>query len=483
MRSVTIVGASLAGLSTARALRAQSFDGRITVVGDERHEPYDRPPLSKEFLAGRASLADIALSTEDDAELDLDWRLGTTAARLDPTRRAVVLESGEELVSDGVVVATGARARTLRGSALVDVHTLRSLDDAVALRADLLAGGPVVVIGAGFIGAEVASTARALGLDVTVVEVLPTPLAGPLGEEMGRHVAALHGDHGTKLVTGVEVVGLVGGGGHALDAPGLGVTGHGVTGHGDGPGAGATGLVRPRAEVVGSAGGRGWGAAGSALGEAAEAGRADGRGVRAAGLGGGSGAGGGVPGASRGPGADRVRVRAVRLADGRELPAATVVCGIGAVPNVEWLAGSGVEVGAGVRTDARCATNIPGVVAVGDCAWAHNPFAGEALRLEHWTNALQQPAIAAATLLGRPADTRATPPYFWSDQYGVRLQFAGHRRPGDTVEVVDGDPELRSFGAVYRRAGRPVAALALNQPRLFGRLRRQLVAPEPEVVR
>jgi 3-phenylpropionate/trans-cinnamate dioxygenase ferredoxin reductase component len=389
MRSVTIVGASLAGLSAARALRAESFDGRITVVGDERHAPYDRPPLSKEFLAGKASLADIALSTEDDAGLDLDWRLGTTAARLDPARRAVVLDSGEELVSDGVVLATGARARTPRGSALVDVHTLRSLDDAVALRADLLAGGPVVVIGAGFIGAEVASTARALGLDVTVVEILPTPLAGPLGEEMGRHVAALHEDHGTTLVTGVGVVGLVGGS----------------------------------------------------------------------------------------------RTEAVRLADGRELSAATVVCGIGATPNIEWLAGSGIGTGAGVRTDARCATSIPGVVAVGDCASAHNPFAGEALRLEHWTNALQQPAVAAATLLGRQADLRPAPPYFWSDQYGVRLQFAGHRRPGDTVEVVDGDPDSRSFCAVYRRAGRPVAVLALDRPKLFGRLRRQLVAPEPEVVR
>jgi NADPH-dependent 2,4-dienoyl-CoA reductase/sulfur reductase-like enzyme len=180
---------------------------------------------------------------------------------------------------------------------------------------------------------------------------------------------------------------------------------------------------------------------------------------------------------------DRAGVRAVRLADGRELPAATVVCGIGAIPNIEWLAGSGIEINEGVRTDARCATNIPGVVAVGDCASAHNPFAGEAVRLEHWTNAFQQPAIAAATLLGRPATTRPAPPYFWSDQYGVRLQFAGHRRPGDTVEVVEGDPDARSFVAVYRRAGRPVAVLSLNQPKLFGRLRRQLAAPEPEAVR
>jgi NADPH-dependent 2,4-dienoyl-CoA reductase/sulfur reductase-like enzyme len=386
MRSVTIVGASLAGLSAARALRAQSYEGRLVLVGDEVHEPYDRPPLSKDFLAGR--LTDLALSTEDDDALDLDRRLGSRAVALDPSRRAVVLDSGEELVSDGVVLATGARARTWPGDALAGVHTLRSLDDAVALRADLLAGGPVVVIGAGFIGAEVASTARELGLDVTVVEARPTPLADPLGEEMGTHVAALHTDHGTRLVTGVGVAGLAGAG----------------------------------------------------------------------------------------------RVRAVQLADGRELPAATVVVGIGATPNVEWLTGSGLELGPGVRTDARCATAIPGVVAAGDCASSHNRFAGEVLRLEHWTNALRQPETAAATLLGRQADVRAEAPYFWSDQYGVRLQFAGHRRPGDVAEVVHGDPESRSFVAVYRRDGRPVAVLSLAQPRLFGRWRRELAVPEPEVV-
>lgn len=388
MRSVTIVGASLAGLSAARALRAQSYDGRIVVVGDEKHEPYDRPPLSKDFLAGRVGRADIALSTEDDVALDLDWRLGSTATRLAPARRAVELDTGEELISDGVVLATGARARTLPGQPLEGVHTLRSLDDALALRDALLTGGPVVVVGAGFIGAEVASTARALGLDVTVVEVRPAPLEEPLGPEMGAHVAALHTDHGTRLITGVGVAGFVG----------------------------------------------------------------------------------------------TTHVRAVRLADGRELPAATVVVGVGATPNVEWLAGSGVALGPGVRTDAGCATGVPGVVAVGDCASSYNRFAGAVVRLEHWTNALRQPETAVATLLGRQSSARQAAPYFWSDQYGVRLQFAGHRRAGDVVEIVDGDPDARSFAAVYRRGERQVAVLSLNQPKLFGRLRRELVVPEPEVV-
>ena len=402
MRAVTIVGASLAGLSAARALRARSYDGRITIIGDEWHEPYDRPPLSKDFLAGTASVADLALAEEDDVALDLEWRLGTAAVGLAPARRAVVLDSGAEVVSDGVVLATGARARGLRppiplsheaptvpGSALVaGVHTLRTLDDAVALRADLAAGGPVVVIGAGFIGAEVASTARFLGLDVTVVEALPTPLEGPLGGRMGAVVADLHAANGTRLVTGVGVAGLAG----------------------------------------------------------------------------------------------DTRVRGVRLADGRELPASTVVVGVGATPNVEWLAGAGLTFGPGVLTDARCATGLPGVVAVGDCAAAYHPFVGAVVRLEHWTSALEQPSVAAATMLGAAADVRSTPPYFWSDQYGARLQFAGHRRPGDTVEVVEGALDS-AFVAVYRRGERPVAVLALNQPKHFGRWRRTLTVTEPEVVR
>jgi NADPH-dependent 2,4-dienoyl-CoA reductase/sulfur reductase-like enzyme len=178
--TIAVVGASLAGLSTARALRDQSFDGRIVVIGDEVHAPYDRPPLSKDFLAGTASLDDISLSTSDDADLALEWRLGTTAVGLDHLSRSVQLDDGSEVRADGVVLATGARARRLAGSEeLGGVHVLRSLDDAVALREDLTAAERLVVIGAGFIGAEVASTARKLGLEVTVVETQPVPLAGP----------------------------------------------------------------------------------------------------------------------------------------------------------------------------------------------------------------------------------------------------------------------------------------------------------------
>lgn len=388
---IAIVGASLAGVAAARALRRQSFAGEIIAIGAERHQPYDRPPLSKAFLTGDCSAADLSLA-DDDEDLGVRWRLGTPAERLDPRNRRIVLRDGEEIAVDGVILATGARARRLPGTdGLANVHTLRTLDDAIALRADLQRAERLVVIGAGFIGAEVASSARSLGLDVTVVEALPTPLAGPLGAEMGAVCARLHGDHGVRLLTGTAVAGLTG----------------------------------------------------------------------------------------------SSRVEAVELADGTRLPADVVLVGIGAQPNVEWLAGSGLVISGGVVTDASCATNLPAVVATGDCATSFSPYAGRALRSEHWTHAFEQPATAVATLLGgetggsgAPADRPAIP-YFWSDQYGVRIQLAGHREEGDTVRIVEGDPEQRSFLAVYERHGRPVAVLGMNQPKLFTRWRRQLRAPSP----
>ena len=384
--TVAVVGASLSGLSAARALRDQSYDGRIVVIGDEAHPPYDRPPLSKDFLAGTASLDDIALGTPDDEGLGLEWRLRTTAVGLDHVTRSVLLSDGSELRADGVVLATGARARRLPGTErLAGVHVLRSLDDAIGLREDLATAERLVVIGAGFIGAEVASTARKLGLEVTVVETQPVPLAAPLGAEMGAVCGELHADHGTRLLTGTQVAGLVGTG----------------------------------------------------------------------------------------------RVEAVELADGTRLPADVVVVGIGAAPNIEWLAHSGVALGNGVLADARGATNIPGVVAVGDCAATWSDSAERHVRIEHWTNALEQPATAVATLLGTGRPTPTPVPYFWSDQYGARIQFAGSRREGDVPRVVEGNCADRSFLAVYERNGEPVAVLGLNQPRLFTRWRRQLRSAVP----
>ena len=379
IRAVTVVGASLAGVSTARALRAQGFDGRITMVGAEEHEPYDRPPLSKGFLTApdRPAPEPLVQAGED---LGVEWRLGVRATDLDPATHTVTLDDGTTLSADAVVLATGARARRLPGTDGLDgVHLLRTLDDAVALRTQLEQGGSLVVVGGGFIGAEVASSARSLGLDVTVVEALPTPLAGPLGTSMGAAVAGLHADHGVHLRTGVGVARL----------------------HGDG------------------------------------------------------------------------RVEAVELADGTRLPADAVVVGIGSQPEVEWLRSSGLDADGGVRTDATCATAAPGVVAVGDCGRAYDVHVGRHVRAEHWTHALQQPATAAATLLGAPAPYTAVP-YVWSEQYGLHVQLAGWTEGADEPAVVHGSVAERSFVATYERGGELVAVLGVGAPGPFTKWRKAL---------
>lgn len=207
-RSVTVVGAGLAGHSTAKALRRLDFAGGITIIGDELLRPYDRPPLSKEFLAGTTTGAELALERGDEA-LGAQWLLGAHATGLDLASRTVNLDDGRSITSDAVVIATGSRARRLPG-APPGVHTVRTLADAAGLRAELRPGTRLVVIGAGFIGAEIASTARGLGVEVTVIEAAATPLAGPLGPEMGQVVAGLHARHGVRLMCGVPVAGLLG---------------------------------------------------------------------------------------------------------------------------------------------------------------------------------------------------------------------------------------------------------------------------------
>ncbi|MFH9224196.1 NAD(P)/FAD-dependent oxidoreductase [Streptomyces lydicus] len=380
MKSVAVIGASLAGLYAARALRAQGFDGRLVIVGDEQHRPYDRPPLSKDFLTGATGQDQLALAdAEEIAELDAEWLLGTRATGLDTAAGAVLLDGGRSLTTDGLVLATGAAPRRLPGAAPTGTHTLRTLDDAQALRADLAgAARRVVVIGAGFIGAEVASSCAALGHEVTVVEAAPLPLLPQLGEEMARICAALHTDHKVTLRTGTGVSRL----------------------HGAGP---------------------------------------------------------------------DDRLTAVELSDGRLLPADVVVVGIGVRPHTAWLEGSGLPLDDGVVCDAGGVTPLPHIVAVGDVART------DGSRAEHWTSATEQAAVAVRNLLaGSTVATHRALPYFWSDQYGVRIQFAGRRAPGDTPRLVEGSPDDRSFLACYERDGRTTAVLALNRPRPFMRLRREL---------
>ncbi len=214
-RAVTIVGASLAGLNAAEALRRDGFDGPVTLIGAESHLPYDRPPLSKQVLAGAWEPDRAALTDAEELDADgIEVRLGLRATALDLTARELTVHTGETVAFDGLVIATGARCRTMPGTeGLSGVHVLRSLDDCLALRADLEATPQrVVVVGAGFIGAEVAATARGRGLEVTLVEALPTPLSRVLGDEMGRVCAEVHRDHGVDLRTAVGVDSIEGDG-------------------------------------------------------------------------------------------------------------------------------------------------------------------------------------------------------------------------------------------------------------------------------
>ncbi len=388
---MVIVGASLAGIRAAEALRRGGHDGTITIIGAEAHAPYDRPPLSKQLLTGRIEADDTALVVDDD--LDAEWRLGVIATGLDVGRRRVTLGDGETIGYDGLVLATGAHPRSLPGLAQLEgVHLLRTLGDALALRADLERDGPVVVIGAGFIGAEVASSCRARGVEVTVVEVLDVPLAGAIGEQMGRWCARLHGDNGTDLRLGTGVETLRAGNG---------------------------------------------------------------------------------------------RVAQVVLSSGETVDADTVVVGVGVTPTVGWLDGSGVDLDDGVRCDSRCRVLAGGrplgdVVAAGDVARWDHPGWGRAVRLEHWTNAVEQGEAAAATLLaGDDAPEFAPTPYFWSDQYRTKIQFVGSYVPGDEVAITEGSPEDGRFVAGYGRGGRLVGALGFSRPPRVMAYRRMIAEGAP----
>lgn len=390
MQTLAVVGASLAGLSAARAARAQGFAGRLVMIGDEPHRPYDRPPLSKDFLLGKATAEDLFLEADTDG-LEAEWLLGNGAASLDAESRTISLKDGTAVQADGIVIATGARARQLPTLAgLSNVFTLRTLDDARSLSPELVAGSRMAVIGAGFIGAEVAAAAASRGMEVTIIDTKPVPFTAQLGTEMGSVVAGLHAANGVELISSAVIEDFYAGEGS-------------VTG--------------------------------------------------------------------------------IRLAGGRYVPADVVVVGIGAEPNTGWLEGSGLEVRGGVVCDAMGRTGAPGIVAVGDCAAWFDPATGTHRRMEHWTGALERAAVAVEALLDADAEPKpAKPHYFWSDQYGVKLQFAGHCAGYDRLEIEAGEAHAHSCLAVYYRGGEPVAVLGLNQPRLFTKWRRSLPVPAPAPV-
>jgi 3-phenylpropionate/trans-cinnamate dioxygenase ferredoxin reductase subunit len=370
--TVVIVGAGLAGSRCAETLRAEGYDGRIVLVGNEALPPYERPALSKEFLAGerdRIELRPRAHWDEREIELVLEQRV----ERLDLANRTY--DGGPQ--ADALVIATGARARELPGPTPAGVLTLRTAADAGRLRGELAGARRLAIVGAGFVGAEVASTARSLGVDVTLIDLTPAPLSRVLGAEAGEVLAHRYRAHGVDLRMGV----------------GLGR----IVSSGDG------------------------------------------------------------------------RVEALELADGSLVACDVALIAIGAAPASDLLGGDR----AGIETDACGRTAIPGVFACGDVASAWRPSMGTHVRVEHWTSAAGQAASVAHAILGRtrPYDDL---PYFWSDQFGLRLQHVGHPHGWESTEL-EGDDS--SFCVRFHDAERRlVGALVANRPREVGPLRRELLA-------
>jgi NADPH-dependent 2,4-dienoyl-CoA reductase/sulfur reductase-like enzyme len=324
------------------------------------------------MLKGEAELAALQFHNRDHyAQANIELRLGNAARRLDPSTRSVVFDSGEQLSADRVIIATGARARPFPSDRCAErVHVLRELDDAVKLRERFRPGKRLAVIGGGFIGAEVASSASSLGLNVVVIEAATLPFERILGRQIARRLANLHAEAGVSLWCGV-----------AVDR---------------------------------------------------------------------------IDHASGG-------CQVIMLADGRRIEADIVVAGLGALPNVEWLAASGLELSNGVVCDAQGRTGVPGVVAAGDVASWLNPFTGLYERHEHWTSAREQARIVAQSIAGDViSDWRAFVPYFWSDLYGIRVQMLGSAQAADDIRIVHEDQEKRSFIAEYHRLGELTGVVGCN---------------------
>ena len=387
---VVIVGSSVGGVRTAQALRAEGYPGRITLVGEELELPYDRPPLSKQVLSGAWPAEHACLLTLEDAALaQLELRLGVAARALDPQARLVQLADGELLPYDDLVIATGASPRPSPWQADSGIFLLRTLADCRALKERFADGAAVVMIGAGFIGAETAAAARSAGCDVTLVDPLPVPMERVTGSVVGSLLADVHRRHGvrTRFGAGVQAI------------------------------SGRAGDLR------------------------------------------------------------------VTLSDGSVLQAGTVVVGIGAIPNDQWLLGSGLVVEDGVMCDADlAAAGAAHVFVVGDVArWPH-PELDAPFRAEHWTNAVDQARCAARNIVcPGTRETYQPSDYVWSDQYDWKLQLAGQRARAVAEWVIGAPDEQRPKVAVLHAdaVGRLCAAVCLNWPKAFLQCRRLLDEREP----
>jgi 3-phenylpropionate/trans-cinnamate dioxygenase ferredoxin reductase subunit len=372
MPTFVIIGGGLAGAKAAEALRDNGFDGEIVLFGAEEHLPYERPPLSKDYLADKKGLPDFTVNPEDwYREHDVDLRLGTEVTGIDRLTHSVGFDEGHHQGYDKLLLATGSSSRRLPipGGDADGVHYLRTVDDASDLLAVLTKGARLAVVGAGWIGLEVAASARERGVEVTVVESAELPLLGALGREAAEVFAKLHREHGVdlRLKTSVEQITTDGGK--------------------------ATGL---------------------------------------------------------------------KLGDGSTVSADAVLVAVGAKPNTELAEKAGLDLAeGGVLVDASLKTSDDDVYAVGDIAAAENPLFGTRVRTEHWANALKQPAVAVAGMMGNPGVYDELP-YFFTDQYDLGMEYVGHAEDYASA-VFRGDPDGREFTVFWLDAeSRVLAGMNVN---------------------
>jgi 3-phenylpropionate/trans-cinnamate dioxygenase ferredoxin reductase subunit len=367
-----IVGAGQAGFEAAASLRAEGYPDPITLVGEEPHLPYQRPPLSKGFVLDKQGLDEIELRPQSFyRDHGIDVRVGERVVQIDREERRVRLASGDALAYDAVVLSVGARNRSLPadGAELDGVLYLRTLDESREIKSRVQQAESVVVVGGGFIGLELAAVARTLGKQVTVLEAQPRLMPRVVAPAISEFYRELHSSRGVTVLCGATV-----------------------------------------SEIIGARG----------------------------------------------------KVREVAVSGGRRFSADVVLVGIGVIPNVELAQGAGLKVGNGIVVDDCLRTSDPAIYAVGDCAEHPNAFAGGRVRLESVQNACDQARCAAAAIAGRRAPYSALP-WFWTDQYDVRLQMAGLSQKYDQT-VTRGDVALRKFSVFYFKEGRLVAVDSVNRP-------------------
>jgi 3-phenylpropionate/trans-cinnamate dioxygenase ferredoxin reductase subunit len=371
---LVIVGGGQAAAQAVQSLRQQNFAGAITLLGDEPYPPYQRPPLSKKYFAGELARERLLLRPATFyAEKGVALELGARVEELEPAAHRVRLRDGRTLVYDRLLLATGSRARTLPvpGVDLAGVHYFRTITDVDSILASLAPGARVLLVGAGYIGLEVAASARQRGFDVTVLEAAERVMSRTVSTEVSAFYAACHRAAGVAIHCGAGVKAFLGGD----------------------------------------------------------------------------------------------RVTAVATSDGRKFACDVAIVGIGIEPNVELAARAGLECSNGIVVDELARTADPNIVAAGDCTNHPLPLVERRVRLESVPNAIHQAKVAAATLLGSPAPYSEVP-WFWSDQYDLKLQIAGLSTGYDEV-VLRGDPAARSFAAFYLRGGQLLAVDAINSPKEF----------------